>query len=1038
MDILDIPGCHEAIQALSESWHAASSMRQLHVNIIESTEPCLADYVARSFLNKSNVPYLTAEAATSLGRLLPLYRILQSVVELPDVQEQLTIDPEHLTVEWRSVLSSFASLQKELQISGSSVWDRLSRYLPDRVSSLTMAGDDDIYRDASLANPTSLQYLGDGISQLASIRPLAIVIPQVDLIHVESLRNFGRLVLSRCISLPLHLILTSGQAKPFDGLVDALFSTLELTEPQCIRQEILSDASEDISREEDPDAQIAIQEREPSLTALFHTTIREDPFLYSGILYRWREENPKISVELSSIIDDEFARFPKASQQFLLAASSQDRMFSLDALGETLGIAAEQAQIIANDLENGDTFWIEKCLSIADSDHTCYWYRFPSTTIFSHLRNRTSRTQSARLRNLYSAALERLLPTHRWLLAEMLAGQRESSGELLSAASHLATAARQANRQGNRHLGKEFASRGLANLGETRNIQLLIQLHFERGFAQRYLGGGPEALRDLETSYNLVRETADSTRWIDIGKVWAEALINDGRWAQGSELAATILNEACEREDYESIRFLLDKLWDRYRRRADEGFIELCDRLITRIQERYDDLSKAALASIYLYKARFRYSRRELPAAMSEVNSAARSLSMVARPQLFPDIHSQIFQRMSLIRYLQADFTHAIEYADKSLEWAEVSGDRRLRMRVLTDKGEILAGKGDIDSAVKAFEEAIATATVTSDIANVADVEQAYGLAVSRAGLTKRALELYISQENHRRMVGDYEGRQLALNNVAAMQKRLGEFEASAMTFQRLLNEGRVQDNKARQAVSLNHLGDILRMQGDLLGSVRQHQQAYRLHSETHSVQSKAITLRFWAQALLVDWELDEASDKLHQALELSAVGAVAPTVNRAATIIRHRLELARGNEPSHVTRSIVADISSLVSDKIGAVVGNAYINLGLAALCSGNSDEAKIAVNRAQHAFAKAEDWRVAEVDHLLARIYLAQGELQRAQQMIGNAKSEFVRLKLMKRLRQLDHVESLIVQASSVGHSQWASLGRDELRYTFNFVGI
>ena len=119
--------------------------------------------------------------------------------------------------------------------------------------------------------------------------------------------------------------------------------------------------------------------------------------------------------------------------------------------------------------------------------------------------------------------------------------------------------------------------------------------------------------------------------------------------------------------------------------------------------------------------------------------------------------------------------------------------------------------------------------------------------------------------------------------------------------------------------------------------------------------------------------------------------------------------------------------------------VGIGLLNRGL--LYLGTKDHKK-GLADAQHAleiFEPIEIWRVSEAHHLLARCYLALGDLEQSQKEIEQAKSLFMKFGLFHRVHQVENTELKVEEARETGNfKQYQKLDLEELRQDFNHLGI
>ncbi len=412
-------------------------------------------------------------------------------------------------------------------------------------------------------------------------------------------------------------------------------------------------------------------------------------------------------------------------------------------------------------------------------------------------------------------------------------------------------------------------------------------------------------------------------------------------------------------------------------------------------------------------------------------------------PAISHDHHAEIFhklhRRKAEVLLRVDDFDGSLREADQALKWASIGRHREQQMRARYTKATTLHSMGRIDDGEREFIEALQLLDNTTDLATLASCENDYGYFLSITGRKHRAREMYERAADHSGSTGSYGIKQMALSNVGAIQKTLGEFDSALAIFRQLQGEALSQEkpDKSRQSIALNHIGDVLRIQNNLNDAEKSHRQAILLADEMNNESREAFSTRYLSQVLLVQWKNDQALQALESAIELQK-RAHAISIRHHSQVYLGRLRLNQGD---------FFEAQAILEDTVPAWqnfqnlewLGITSLSQGLAFLGTGQSSEALEVTRLALETLERTESWRISEAHHLMARCYLALGELDKAQESIGSAKRHFMRLRLFHRVYQAENTELNIEQAQQTGDwSRWRNVSIDELRQDFNHLGI
>lgn len=471
-----------------------------------------------------------------------------------------------------------------------------------------------------------------------------------------------------------------------------------------------------------------------------------------------------------------------------------------------------------------------------------------------------------------------------------------------------------------------------------------------------------------------------------------------------------------------------------------EEFFTYCNNIIAEIQTDSTPQTQVTIAEILEDKGWLHHERGENDLALETLQKAFVSLSLLDTPENYPQIHYKLHKLSARILRLTDQYETALQEAEKAIRWAQINHHRGNEALACYEKAMALRGLGQMAEGEQELEVALQQLQYFSDLKTLAQFEEDFGYFFSHTGRKRRAREKYQKSYEHRLAANDLEKIQISMNDIAAMDKRLGAFQQALSAYKQLLNEGIAQGSKARQSISLNHIGDIYRSQNQLFEAEQAHKRALELSDELHKMVRKALTLRFLSRVYLVSWNLEQAEKVLHEAEQLHQLQAGDDNMGYHETIHwSGRLAICKGM-PDMAVMKLNKVIHILEKIKELGDLGYGYLNIGLAYLALRDVKNALVNTVQGFKILKNTESWRVSEAHHLLARCYLALGELEQAQAEITQAQTLFMKLKLFHRVHQVESTEIKIEEArrNKKKLEEYRGLTLEELRQDFNHLGI
>jgi tetratricopeptide (TPR) repeat protein len=276
---------------------------------------------------------------------------------------------------------------------------------------------------------------------------------------------------------------------------------------------------------------------------------------------------------------------------------------------------------------------------------------------------------------------------------------------------------------------------------------------------------------------------------------------------------------------------------------------------------------------------------------------------------------------------------------------------------------------------------------------------------------------------------------QISDNNISAIYKHLGKFSTALENYQHLYNKAIRENDKGRQSLALNHMGDIFRILNRMDESERCHHQCIQLCDEFGKPERKALAFYRLGLMYLSTWQLQKAYDSIYEASTIYHHIGTNQEINRFLVGFA-RLDLCRGEFGSAMNKLTKA-LEALGKINDWTWLGRANLNFSLFHLHHGQPEDALSKAEVAYDAFSQDDHWRLCEAKIILSRCYVALGRFDLARRAIEEAKPMFLQFGLFHRLNQIDNLEALVNEAEN-SEKPVPFLSADELQYNFGYLGL
>ena len=1100
MDLSIIPNYIDILGKLHLAWTAVQASKSLCIVLIEGESGMKKSTLVRRFLESSTGNYIIGHGSGIPSPYLPLRMACESMLQLDSVQVQLKKEPETVSKEWKIALTNFAQALGVILTADDPVWELLAQWRKPSLDS-SIAGDDLGEGEIGRLKPVNLPELFTcALGELTRLSPVIAFMNNLDVTDIPTIESLTRNVIPMLEDSPLLFIATfepgAGNTEAiFDEFVETVrqlpgtqYLKLEPLQEEHIHQLLTSPSFWWIRGE--------TEERIQALAARIHALTGGNFSQVQDLLFWHENEDEKDIYEILETVPDfysflqkKFAQIAEEEKIFLQMAASQGLYFCLPVVAKALGYAEIDMKAILSKVTSKPGGWIggDTVAYFGSCEFT--WYRFLGR--FRHELAYYSIPEHVRrvYHRKIAEALEKVYHGHVSIIAELLATQFDLAASRNKAAFYQAMAAHCANEQGDFSKGLEFAQKGLENLGKCvdipENLLIWCRLMIEKGRAMHTTGHGLMAEKILRETYKAAEDLPDTTLRMDAGRYLGHMLLERNNWDEGICVIVQSITLAIEQKKWIVVIDGIETLRDRFRRCGyTEAFFDICKMLIDmmetevkeittnspnhlpcaqkdisytseenfenilqRLEQAHHDSSprgelteqaNVVLAETLHSRGWLHYQLSENEKALEDFGKALRTLEQLEHLERYAETYYKIHRGRAEVYLRIDDFSQSLQEVEKAMRWADVSYQRKNQALIRSAKVAVLRLMGRIEEGEQELESALGILKSSSWLATIGDVERDYGFFLYNTGDEPHAKTMYQKSREHYETAGDFDQMQGAMLHLAVLDQHQGAFQKALATYQQVLSKAIVQNDKVSQSICHDRLGEIYRIQGYIGNAEQSHLNAIQLSDTTHNMGAKAIALRSLGQVHLVNWDLLQAQVLFIQS-DLFYQAHVGPEIQHHRTILfLGRVALSQHDMAEAFTAfDAVQKFFETVHDLFW--LSMCAVNQGLAYLMIG---EVETSLLKAQHAlefFQGMESWRIGDAYHLLARCYLAAGQLNQAQSSVEQAERHFMMCKLFHRIYQAENTELLIDKAYDTEDlEKYRIVDPNELRVTFNHLGV
>jgi len=296
------------------------------------------------------------------------------------------------------------------------------------------------------------------------------------------------------------------------------------------------------------------------------------------------------------------------------------------------------------------------------------------------------------------------------------------------------------------------------------------------------------------------------------------------------------------------------------------------------VEARYREITSQWDQAIALYQELWRNAQDnvdyglQLASTQTGARKGREALATVARLRLLPPPSgddARIDLEEAAAAYSLGDLKLEQAAAMKAEKKATAQGSWLVVARARHAQAEALFYQGDLDGALRIYQQALATyrqsgdqGKMASSLNNIADVFQVQGDLAAAERMYEQALRTYRQIGNKRLAAG-------TLSNIGAVYQQQADLARAKSMYRQALAMDREIGNESGEAADLNNIAEVLYGQGDLTGARTMDEKALTMDSEGGDRLTTAEVLFDLGEVLTAQGDLGSARKRHEEALAI-------------------------------------------------------------------------------------------------------------------------------------------------------------------------
>jgi tetratricopeptide (TPR) repeat protein len=260
------------------------------------------------------------------------------------------------------------------------------------------------------------------------------------------------------------------------------------------------------------------------------------------------------------------------------------------------------------------------------------------------------------------------------------------------------------------------------------------------------------------------------------------------------------------------------------------------------------------------------------------------------------ELLSRVYHQRATLLETRGDLDGAMRLYEQSLAIQESLGDVRGKSATLHQMAGVLVTRGDLDGAMRLYEQSLAIQESLGDVRGKSATLHAMAGVLETRGDLDGAMRLYEQSLAIQERLGDVRGTSATLHQMAGVLETRGDLDGAMRLYeQSLAIKERLGDVRGTSA-TLHAMAGVLVTRGDLDGAMRLYEQSLAIKERLGDVRGKSATLHQMAGVLVTRGDLDGAMRLYEQSLaikeRLGDVRGKSATLHQMAGVLVTRGDL--------------------------------------------------------------------------------------------------------------------------------------------------
>jgi tetratricopeptide (TPR) repeat protein len=260
------------------------------------------------------------------------------------------------------------------------------------------------------------------------------------------------------------------------------------------------------------------------------------------------------------------------------------------------------------------------------------------------------------------------------------------------------------------------------------------------------------------------------------------------------------------------------------------------------------------------------------------------------------ELLSRVYHQRATLLETRGDLDGAMRLYEQSLAIQESLGDVRGKSATLHQMAGVLVTRGDLDGAMRLYEQSLAIKERLGDVRGTSATLHAMAGVLETRGDLDGAMRLYEQSLAIKERLGDVRGTSATLHAMAGVLETRGDLDGAMRLYeQSLAIKERLGDVRGTSA-TLHAMAGVLVTRGDLDGAMRLYEQSLAIKERLGDVRGTSATLHAMAGVLETRGDLDGAMRRYEQSLasdeSLGDVRGTSATLHQMAGVLVTRGDL--------------------------------------------------------------------------------------------------------------------------------------------------